>query len=85
MTFLTRLSAIPFRHNHLDDLQFSDKYEFSPSKIVRHHCSRHRHLLARQDELTNPNQAHHVVPPHVLQRPRQSELHEALLVLHSAA
>lgn len=85
MEFLTSLCSIPFWHSHLDDLKFPDKYKFSPRKIVRDHCSRHSHLLTSQNEFTDPDQAHHMVPPHVLQRPRNAELHKTLFILNSTA
>lgn len=59
--------------------------EASPCKVVCYHSSCHSHLLTGENELTDPNQADHMVPPHVLQRPRDFVLHETFFILNSTA
>lgn len=55
----------------------------SPCEIVRDHSTGHSHLLTGQDELTDPDQAHSMVPGQVLKRTGQSELRQPrLLVLY---
>lgn len=55
----------------------------SPCEIVRDHSTGYSHLLTGQDELTDPDQAHSMVPGQVLKRTGQSELRQPrLLVLY---
>lgn len=54
-----------------------------PGEVVCDHSTSHSHLLTGQDELTDPDQAHSMVPGQVLKRTRQSELRQVrLLVLY---
>lgn len=55
--------------------------ERAPREVVGDHGSSHGHLLAGQDELGDPHQAHGVVPGQVAQGPRQPELGQTRLLV----
>lgn len=55
--------------------------ERAPGEVVGDHSSSHGHLLAGQDELGDPHQAHGVVPGQVAQGPRQPELGQTRLLV----